>query len=86
MEREEVVKAYLVDNFLYGDSDGLTRTSSLIETGVVDSTGILELVGFVEETFGVTVEDRDIVPENFDSIEKIVSYIGAKLPAESSLS
>jgi acyl carrier protein len=64
---------------LFDDSIGLSEEDSLLETGVIDSTGVLELVAFIEETYGIKVEDEEIVPENLDSISNITSYIGGKL-------
>lgn len=63
------IRQYIADNFLFSD-DGyqLSEDASLLEEGIVDSTGVLELVMFVKETFNITVEDEEIVPENFDSV------------------
>jgi len=73
------IRNFIVENFLFGDeSQPLPDDLSLIENDLVDSTGILELVGFVEEHFGVKVEDADLVPANLDSIGRIVAFIGRK--------
>ena len=53
----------------------LKNDASFLEEGIVDSTGVLELVLFVEETFGITVNDEEIVPDNFDSVEKLARYV-----------
>ena len=64
---------------LFGDTTvDLADHVSLIDAGIIDSTGVLELVGFVENTFGLTVADADIVPANFDSIGRLAAYIEAK--------
>jgi acyl carrier protein len=55
------------------------RDVSFLEEGIMDSTGVLELVMFVEETFHVTVEDEEIVPENFDSVSRLAAYIRRKI-------
>ena len=60
------------------DGYQLSDDASFLEEGIVDSTGVLELVLFVEETFQVTVEDQEIVPENFDSVNKLAAYIQRK--------
>jgi acyl carrier protein len=78
MNREQQIRAYIVDNFLLGDSGGLDDGQSLLESGVIDSTGFMELALFVEETFGVKVEDRDFVPENFDSIRNLAAFVDRK--------
>jgi len=72
------IRDYITENFLFG-SNSLGGEDSFLEHGVVDSTGVLELVLFVEETFGITVEDEEILPENFDSIKSLVEYVTAKL-------
>ncbi len=73
------IRAFIIENFLFGDtSHDLGDDISLIETDLVDSTGILELVAFVETTYSITVRDADIVPANFDSIGRIASFVGAR--------
>lgn len=80
MEVEEVLKEFLVEDFLYGNKDGLPGDDdSFMEKGFIDSTGILEVVSFIEEKFLITVEDDDLVPENFDSIRRLVNYVNSKL-------
>jgi len=77
---EEQIRQYVADNFLFSD-DGypLSDDASFLEEGIVDSTGVLELVMFVEETFDLTVEDQEIVPENFDSVGQLAAYIRRKM-------
>ncbi len=53
-------------------------SASLIEAGIIDSTGVLELVGFLEETYDIEITDSELVPENLDSIDKVVRFVGAK--------
>lgn len=74
------IRRYILENFLFTD-DGtrLQDDTSFLEEGIVDSTGVLELVMFVEETFGIEVPDEDILPENFDSVERLTRYVEAKL-------
>lgn len=74
---EGQIRAFVIDNFLFGGGT-VADDASLMGEGVVDSTGILELVMFVEETFGITVADEDVVPENFDSIASLAAYVTAK--------
>jgi acyl carrier protein len=82
MEIQAQVRDYILANFMYTDDKSkLTSELSLIDNGIVDSTGVLELVGFIEETFAVKVDDADLVPDNFDSLGKITAYIQRKLPA-----
>jgi acyl carrier protein len=79
MTIEKQIKQYVADNFLFSD-DGyqLSDEASFLEEGIVDSTGVLELIMFVEETFGVAVEDEEILPENFDSVAQLAAYIRRK--------
>ena len=79
MTIEEQVQTYIVENFMFGDEEDLETSQSLLESGVVDSTGVMELVLFVEETFGVKVDDNDLVPENLDTIESIARFVKSKL-------
>lgn len=73
---QEQVHDYIVQNFLFGEeTDELNDDDSLLELGVLDETGILELVLFLEETYGVTVNRDDLSPENFESVNSISSYV-----------
>jgi acyl carrier protein len=56
----------------------LADSDSLLDKGIIDSTGVLELVGFLEEHFGIAVDDEDLVPENLDSVDTLVGYIDRK--------
>lgn len=76
---KQQILEFITTNFLFDDSIKLGHEDSLLETGVIDSTGVLELVAFIEETYGVKVEDEEIVPENLDSIINITSYVADKL-------
>lgn len=70
------VRNFIVENFLFGDTNfDLSNQISLIENGIIDSTGVLELVGFIEEEFGVVFADADIVPANLDTIERIAAFV-----------
>jgi len=81
MDAEGQIRAYIADNFLLGDDDDLTSTQSLLESGVVDSTGVMELVMFLEQTFSVQVNDEELVPENLDTITNIAAFVETKLMA-----
>jgi acyl carrier protein len=73
------VREYIVENFLFGEGDSLKEDTSFLEEGIIDSTGILELVMFIEETYGIKIEDDELVPENMDSLKNIAQYLGRKL-------
>ena len=78
MEHAELIRNYIIDNFLFGEENGLKENTSFLEEGILDSTGVLELVTFIEATFGFVVEDEDLVPENLDSIQNLIRYIQHK--------
>ena len=69
------VRDFLVSNFYVVETDLLELDTSLLDQGIIDSTGVLEVIGFIEETFGISVEDRELLPENLDSIEGIAQYV-----------
>ena len=75
---KEEIWNFIVENFLYGESDGLSESDSLLETGTVDSTGFLELIAFIEQTYGIKVKDDELVPENLDSIVKVTDFVVRK--------
>lgn len=79
MSIQNQIKTYILENFLFSDNGyELAEDASFLEEGIVDSTGVLELVMFVEEAFNIAVEDEEIVPENFDSIGQLTAYIRRK--------
>lgn len=79
MPIETLIRNYILENFLFTDDGSqLQNDASFLEEGIVDSTGVLEMVMFVEETFGVTVEDEEILPENFDSVTQLARYVRVK--------
>jgi acyl carrier protein len=73
------LRSFLTDNFLLGDDlEALPGNASLIEAGIIDSTGVLELVGFLEQHYGIRIADDELVPENLDSIDNVVSFVDRK--------
>lgn len=78
MEINEKLKSFVADNFLFGQADSLNYDTDFFEKGIIDSTGIVELVSYVEETFNITVLDDELVPENFSSINKVSEFISRK--------
>jgi acyl carrier protein len=76
---EQEVRQFLKDNFpLSADGVVLGADDSLIEVGVIDSTGVLELIGFIEEHYEVQIADEEVLPENLDSIASITRFVGEK--------
>ncbi len=77
---EQDLRQFLSENFILDDDGaGLGRDESLTEAGVLDSMGVLELIMFIEERFGITVPDEDTLPENLDSVGRLVNYIERRL-------
>jgi acyl carrier protein len=82
---EHELRAFLMENFLLGDDlRSLPGDASLIEAGIIDSTGVLELVGFLERTYGLRLADDELVPENLDSIDRVVRFVESKRSASAS--
>jgi acyl carrier protein len=78
-DTERKVRQFIEENFLFReDRAAVSDTESLIEAGLVDSTGVLELVAFLEDAFALRLADADIVPENLDSIRAIVTFVEGK--------
>ena len=75
---KEKIKTFIVENFLFGSEDGLKDETSFLEDGIIDSTGILELVTFLEEEFSIRIEDEELVPENLDSINNVTAFLKRK--------
>jgi len=82
MAIREAIRNFIFENFILDAEDHLKDDDSLLEKGVIDSTGVLELVAFIEEKYGFTVEDEELVPENLDSIRNIAEFILRKIMAQ----
>ena len=78
MELKKQVRDFVIANFYVADPESLEDRTSLLDQGIVDSTGVLEVVVFVETTFGITVEDSEMLAENLDSIERIAAFVERK--------
>ena len=72
------VRAFVTANFYVADAAALSNDASLLDQGIVDSTGVLEVIAFLESEFGVKIEDAEIVPENLDSIARIAAFVAQK--------
>jgi len=75
------LRAFIQETFLFGREPDFSDDDSFLDMGLIDSTGVLELVGYLEDTHGVKVEDEELVPENLDSINQIVRFIESKQSA-----
>ena len=78
MDTNKIIRQFIVENFLSGQDNGLQDDASFLDEGIIDSTGILELVSFLEEEFSISVEDEELIPENLDSIVNVVTYLERK--------
>lgn len=73
------LRQFVVQNFLFGDEKPFGDNDSLLQNNIIDSTGILELVHHLEQTYGITVEDHELLPENLDSVDNVVSFLVRKV-------
>jgi acyl carrier protein len=77
--RQELRK-FVIDNFLFGkNGDSFTDDESFLEKGIIDSTGVLELVAFLQSKYGLVIQDQDLIPENLDSIDNLVRFAETRL-------
>lgn len=82
---ESEIRTFIADNFLLGDDvQNLPGSASLIDAGIIDSTGVLELVGFLEDRYGIRIADHELLPENLDSIDNVIRFVGSKQSAAAS--
>ncbi len=79
MRTRDRVKQFIVNNYLFGDGHLLQDQDSFREKGLIDSTGILELISFLESEFSIQILDNEIIPENLDSIERVTNYVMLKV-------
>ena len=78
METKDKVRQFVVTNFYVADVASLNDEQSLLDAGIVDSTGVLEVIAFIEGEFSIKVEDAEMVPENLDSISNITRFVTKK--------
>lgn len=79
MQVAEKTRSYILENFLFSsDSSQLGLDDSFLERGLIDSTGMLEVIMFLEETFGIKVDDHEMVPANLDSVNRIAALVRRK--------
>lgn len=74
------IRQFVVENFLFGQNDRqVSNTQSFLESGIIDSTGVLELIAFLESKYGIAIADEELVPANLDSVERVASFVEGKL-------
>jgi len=79
-EIAQKIRTFVIDNFLFGEADDhFSNDDSFLENGLVDSIGILTLVEFVREEYAITIEDEEIVPDNWDSVSRVAAFIHTKV-------
>ena len=79
MNIEENIRTFVIENFIIDENpDQLENDQSFLESGIIDSTGILELVSFIEEHYSIKIEDEELIPDNLDSVNNVVKFINKK--------
>ncbi len=78
MNHAEEVRQFVISNFLFGDAASLEDDKSFLESGIVDSTGMLELITFLETAFGITIAPQEMLPENLDSVNRVMAFVAKK--------
>jgi acyl carrier protein len=78
MNFNDEIREFVRQNFLFGDGGTLLNDDSFLEKGIVDSTGILEIIAFIEKKYGINVDDSELLPENLDSINNIAAFLERK--------
>ena len=79
METKREIRNFIIENFYYGQDDNtLDDDASFLQNGIIDSTGVLELVSFLQEKYTIYIDDDELVPENLDSLSKVEAFIKKK--------
>ncbi|MDM8536738.1 phosphopantetheine-binding protein [Desulfobacterales bacterium HSG17] len=78
---KQKIKEFIIENFLFGEESDLNDDTSFLEEGIIDSTGVLELIEFLEEEFEIEIDDEDMIPENLDSLNNLEKFIAKLLKA-----
>jgi len=79
MSSEENIREFILENYLFTDDQSeLNNDDSFLDQGILDSTGILEIIFFIEDEFGVKIKDDEMIPDNLDSVNKIIAFIDRK--------
>jgi acyl carrier protein len=82
MDLTTQIRDYIIENFLFGDAAPLASDDmSLLDNGIIDSTGVMELVAFLEGDFGLSIQDEELVPENLDSVANLAAFVQRKQAA-----
>ena len=80
MALNDELRQFVTDNFMFGKpGEGVADDDSFLERGIIDSTGVMELVAFLEERYGIKLQDRDLIPDNLDSIKGLARFVESRL-------
>jgi acyl carrier protein len=79
MSQINAVKEFIIENFLFGEEVQLELDTDFFDKGIIDSTGVIELVSFIEEKFDISVDDDELIPENLSSLKKVDAFLQKKL-------
>jgi len=80
MSKHAEIRQFVVENFLFGQNDKqISDDQSFLESGIIDSTGVLELIGFLESNYAISIADDELVPANLDSVSRVASFVDGKL-------
>lgn len=79
MSRINAVKEFIIENFLFGEEEQLMPDTDFFDKGIIDSTGVIELVSFLEEKFNITIDDDELIPQNLSSLNKVDVFLQKKL-------
>jgi acyl carrier protein len=80
MQIRQDLRQFVIDNFLFGREGELRDADSFLDNGIIDSTGVLELISFLEQRFGLELRETDLTPENLDSIDKVTRLVESRMP------
>lgn len=75
---EQKLREFIRENFFYGEERALSPETSFLESGIIDSTGMLELVVYLETTYGFEIQDVELVPQNLDSVSNVLRFVARK--------
>ena len=76
---KDQIRAFIINNFLFDSEENtLENDASFLEQGIIDSTGVLELVEWLENTFAIKVEDEELLPDNLDSVDQLAQFVARK--------
>ena len=79
MNYAKEIRDFVINNFLFDDGASLQNDTSFLDSGIVDSTGILEVIMFLEENYGINIQPEEMLPENLDSVNRVAQFITRKL-------